>query len=249
MVTKYGLTLGSTYPSREYGDFKILSLGHCERVRIRFITTGYEKFVQASHATRGRVKDPLYPAICGKGYVGVGDYVPKKNGKHNRSYNLWRSMIGRCYDIENKSYKSYGGKGVYVCDAWHNYQNFARWFELFYTKGCQLDKDIKGGCQKFYSPENCIFVPRKINALFKTPPKGKDGLPEGIRLSCGKYLVRVTCKTGRLSKTFRELKDAMSFYAHHKTLRIREVTSYHFKKGLLNKDTYELLKDYTFKYK
>lgn len=33
-------------------------------------------------------------------------------------YNVWRKMIGRCYDTRNKDYALYGGRGIRVCERW-----------------------------------------------------------------------------------------------------------------------------------
>ena len=34
------------------------------------------------------------------------------------TYRTWASMIGRCYDQRNASWKNYGARGVTVCDRW-----------------------------------------------------------------------------------------------------------------------------------
>lgn len=36
----------------------------------------------------------------------------------------WRGMMNRCYTATNKDYPNIGGKGITVCDRWHNYDNF-----------------------------------------------------------------------------------------------------------------------------
>ena len=66
-------------------------------------------------------------------------------------------MIRRCYaDLENCS--SY--KDVIVCKEWHNFQNFAKWYEdnyyQFRDEIMQVDKDILKHGNKEYSPD--IFI-------------------------------------------------------------------------------------------
>lgn len=40
-------------------------------------------------------------------------------------YILWRSVIRRCENPEQKSYKNYGGRSIYICDEWrHDFQQF-----------------------------------------------------------------------------------------------------------------------------
>ena len=44
----------------------------------------------------------------------------KHGGKNTRLYSIWHAMKSRCYCKKTKTYKSYGGKGVKVCDEWNN---------------------------------------------------------------------------------------------------------------------------------
>lgn len=78
-------------------------------------------------------------------------------------YTVWSNMIGRCYDTKVKSYHSYGGIGITVCDEWRNdFKVFYDWaISNGWEKGLELDKDIKGG--NIYSPDYCLFVTREVN--------------------------------------------------------------------------------------
>lgn len=82
-------------------------------------------------------------------------------GIHKKSYVAWKNMIHRCYNKKNKRYKNYGGVGIVICDEWHLYSNFEKWYDENYVDSYQIDKDINmGGC---YSPENCVFVSKSEN--------------------------------------------------------------------------------------
>jgi len=35
-------------------------------------------------------------------------------------YQTWRGMMRRCYDIDNPAYRHYGGRGIRVCEPWHD---------------------------------------------------------------------------------------------------------------------------------
>lgn len=52
----------------------------------------------------------------------------ERNVTHNMSkhslYATWSNMISRCENKENPAYKNYGGRGIKVCDRWHNIENF-----------------------------------------------------------------------------------------------------------------------------
>lgn len=42
-------------------------------------------------------------------------------------YGSYHSMMDRCYRETSKNYKFYGGRGITVCEEWHEPENFARW--------------------------------------------------------------------------------------------------------------------------
>lgn len=50
------------------------------------------------------------------------------HGESNRgkggTYMSWTSMISRCYNKSRDNYRYYGGRGIEVCERWHNYENF-----------------------------------------------------------------------------------------------------------------------------
>ena len=68
-------------------------------------------------------------------------------------YGSYRSMMERCYRTTAKNYKFYGGRGIEVCDEWHDPSIFGKWAnESGYKKGLWLDRiDTNGN----YCPENC----------------------------------------------------------------------------------------------
>lgn len=41
-----------------------------------------------------------------------------------REYKTWQSMIQRCENPNDPSYKNYGGRGITVCERWHTFENF-----------------------------------------------------------------------------------------------------------------------------
>lgn len=101
--------------------------------------------------------------------VGINDYdgFVRSKGKTLHSYQVWKGMLRRCYDYNEKSYKTYGGVGVYVCNEWLSFSKFKEWFDKNYIKGCDLDKDSLGVVDfdgnRYYSPESCCFLSRIKN--------------------------------------------------------------------------------------
>jgi hypothetical protein len=87
--------------------------------------------------------------------------------KHGQSknpiYSVYRGMIKRCYNINHKSYKDYGGRGIAVCDEWlGSFIAFYTWaIESGYDNGLTLDREDNN---MNYSPDNCRWVNLIIQA-------------------------------------------------------------------------------------
>ena len=149
-------------------EMKIIKYINTKKVVIKFYsgfvtTKSYRAFID------GEIRNPYYKSIYGVGYLGEGKYKINKNGKVTKCYKTFSHMIDRCYNMESYD-KQHTYANCTVCDEWHNYQNFAKWYENnFYQIPNELmciDKDILIKGNKIYSPETCVFVPKNINSLF-----------------------------------------------------------------------------------
>lgn len=69
-------------------------------------------------------------------------------------YPIWKAMVSRCYKRTNKSYKTYGGRGINVCNEWKESPvQFIAWLkDNGYRQGLQIDRVDNDGN---YSPDNC----------------------------------------------------------------------------------------------
>lgn len=92
--------------------------------------------------------------------------MQKLNFKHGHGRHLLRSVfkniIDRCENENNKSYKDYGLRGISVCDEWRDsYISFFEWaLKTGYEHGLEIDRiDNNNG----YSPENCRFTTKTNN--------------------------------------------------------------------------------------
>lgn len=49
----------------------------------------------------------------------------RKHGKvGSRVYDAWINMLQRCNNPKDTAYKHYGGRGITVCEQWHDFQAF-----------------------------------------------------------------------------------------------------------------------------
>ena len=131
----------------------------------------------------GSVICPYERRFCGVGYLGEGEYTLRVDNKETKCYQDWIKMLIRGYQEEwSNNHTTY--KNCYVCNEWHNFQNFAKWYyEHYYEilgERVELDKDILIKGNKVYSPETCIFVPQRINKLFTKSNKVRGKYPIGV---------------------------------------------------------------------
>ena len=108
-------------------------------------------------------------------------------------------------------------------------------YEIEGEPTAELDKDILVPGNKIYSPDTCIFVPKRINDLFvHIHGRKKNGLPTGVTYSkkTGKYqaTVRESCETEDSENTkkkkgvqlgyFDTIEEAYEVYKAHKLAEI-----------------------------
>ena len=195
---------GASFEVIGYGE-RILKRGE-KLYTVRFDKSGYISCFCKRNILNGYIRDPYFPHIHGVGYLGMRSVKDTyTNNPDEKEYGLWEKMLSRCYNSNDKSYSNYGGKGVRVCERWYSFENFFNdlpsipgfndW--LMYPHVYRLDKDIlQEGIpddQKVYSPETCMFISKRDNALerHKRAANNPTGYSGVYNSPSGKYRVRV----------------------------------------------------------
>ena len=184
--------LGYRFTTKEGCKATVIEYKNGRNVKIVFDDYGIEKVTRWDNCLSGHIKNPMFPTHFGVGYIGVGIYKPNR---HREAYAKWGNMIARCYDErKNKNYRTY--KDCTVCNEWHNFQNFAKWYYENKKNNdnitWDLDKDILVKGNKIYSPEYCSLVPHELNNIMTKRDCKRGQCTIGVCLTKdGKYLAQV----------------------------------------------------------
>lgn len=242
---KVGEVLG-VYRKRQSG----VSIGLF--VKIKMLDTGYESYTEKRLMNTASGYDPYQPRIAGVGFMGEGKYKARKSpsngGKKYKSYACWENMLWRVYGENHRVANRYYGRGVEVCEEWHNLQNFVPWFiENFpYKGGFTLDSDLFRCGDKIYSPDTCVFIPQEINKFFAAANKVRGEFPVGVtQYKSGRFTAFVGHGGEEISKHgFSDPDEAFLWYKKTKEDALRELASKHFLLGNISDITYHKLLDW-----
>lgn len=214
------------YPQKCEDNLKILEKTNIKRsnssnylYRCLFQKYPCEVLARKSHILEGYVLNPMKPSYINIGFQGIGEYSFILNKKIS---SVWKNILERCYRYSDNRYNKYGAKGVTVCEEWHNFQNFAKWYEEqskwnINNYVLEIDKDIIANINhlesKIYSPETCLLIPEELNCFL-----AGDNLNSGLKRNKNNtYYVAIGYK-GKIYRygSFNSFKEAKEIYAKEK---------------------------------
>jgi len=168
-MNKYNLKrIGERYTSKEGYSLEIVDGGsritHCTVL----IDNKVRRHLSYVDVKRGRVKNPFHRSVYGIGFVGVGEYTRSKNRIHTKAYNAWHGMILRSTPKYAETHPNH--QPSKVCEEWHNFQNFAKWYIDTRAKwknidgydSLELNSSLLSPKDGLYSPSTCLMIPKSL---------------------------------------------------------------------------------------
>lgn len=251
-VSKINGRLGEMNVNHQGCLMKIIRYNRADDIIVEFqdkykgrVHTQYKSFV------KGNVKNPYYPMVLGVGMIG-SKYPSKINNKETKEYNLWKSMLYRCFDKKTKN-KNPTYENVNCCNEWLLFENFYEWlheqenFGNWKNNRWNVDKDIFIKGNKFYSPETCFLVPCNVNSLFINKSNYRGNLPIGVKRSGNSFLSRCSNPLtgnreylGSYSTSF----YAFQAYKKYKENLIKQIARIEYDRGNITENCYNAMMGY-----
>lgn len=122
---------------------------------------GTEKVLSSKDVSSGHTKS------CGCLQKERASKANKTHGETGTQlYRAWENMKKRCTNPKSERFKTYGARGIKVCDDWLEYTNFSKWAKANgYKEGLTIDRiDV----DKNYEPQNCQWIPMEEQATNRT---------------------------------------------------------------------------------
>lgn len=232
MQNKYFERIGKTGLNSYGSEMIVDEYVNGDDIWVRFVETGNRVHTSWKHFCKGNVRNVYDRSVFKIGYLGEGKYKSVENGKVSIQYQTWLSIFKRCYS-ESFQKRQPAYVGCSIAEEWHNFQNFAKWFDENYyeVKGerIELDKDILCKDNKNYSPDTCIFVPKSINTLFIKCDASRGNHPVGVTFHKRDRKYYASCNNGRRKSIhlgrYDSPEEAFQVYRIYKEKIIKQIAN------------------------
>lgn len=164
---------------------------------------------------------PLYPKMWRRLEAKAGNFVWVKSKKKDPSiverlgitkndvsnpytHKMWKKLISKCYNSKDEDYKQFGGRGVYVCERWLNFENFLLDLPqvLYYYQwlnsgsGEDYELDVTYYDSNYFSKDTCVFATKdQIEAW------------GSIKIEAGDYVYRPQIVIDQLHECIEKLRS------------------------------------------
>lgn len=153
--------IGEIHENRFGQKYEIIGYIEKKQARLVKFESGYERIAYCYSMGNNSLIDYTAPSLYGIGVIGfpLASYHPL--------FTRWTNMMTRCYNKNNKKYKSYGGKGVIVSEELHYFSNYIKVVEgldnydklIKNPEEWQIDKDLLSNKNnKIYSSETLTIM-------------------------------------------------------------------------------------------
>nr|DAK65499.1 MAG TPA: PVL ORF-50-like family [Caudoviricetes sp.] len=163
----------------------------------------------------GNIKEYPTSRLRNGTYKSCGCLTATRGGATNlKIYHVWDGMLKRCENPTSISYKNYGGRGIKVCDEWHDFDVFKKWadesgYDENASRGkCTLER-IDGDGN--YCPENCTWIDMKQQCNHRRSCHyfEIDGITHTMKEWAKIYNIKYETVQGRLQRGWNEY-DALT---------------------------------------
>ena len=114
-----------------------------------------------------------------------------ESAKRRREYQRWTQMMRRCYDKKHHAYPTYGGRGICVCQQWHEFEFFYRDVGPPPGDGLSIDRIDNDGP---YAPDNIRWATAAQQNANKPSPLPKISIVKNGSMWTARIVVN-RCKT------------------------------------------------------
>ena len=190
---KVSVKIGQSFETNSGGICKIIKYVNSNNVTVEFCDKyAYKTTCTTQQLREGCVGNLYARTMVGVGFIGEGDYETRDGNRISLAHRAWGDMFSRVYrDYAKESYKD-----CTICEEWHNFQNFARWYvnQKGYGLGYELDKDLLLKGNKVYSPDTCSLIPSEINLSIVGSRSFRGDYPVGVtkRSKINSYVARIS---------------------------------------------------------